>query len=53
MTGNLRKFHIFANSGHQGANPQIRKSVECFKNDHLQLLLMISLSGEPSLEARS
>ena len=53
LTGILVKIHIFADSGHQGANPQKRKSVERFKNDPLQLLLMTFLSGEPSLEIRN
>ena len=52
LTGILVKIHIFADSGHQGANPQKRKSVERFKNDPLQLLLMTFLSGEPSLGFR-
>ena len=52
-TGILVKIHGFANSGHQGANPRKRKSVGCFKNDPLQLLLMTSLSGDPSLEVRN
>ena len=51
-TGILVKIHDFANSGHQGANPRKRKSVGCFKNDPLQLLLLTCLSGEPSLEVR-
>ena len=50
--GILVKIHGFADSGHQGANPQKRKSVGCFKNDPLQLLLMTFLSGEPSLGFR-
>ena len=52
LTGILVKIHIFADSGHQGANPQKRKSVGCFKNDPLQLLLVTFLSGEPSLGFR-
>ena len=32
-TGILVKIHGFVNSGHQGANPQKRKSVGCFKYD--------------------
>ena len=51
-TGILVKIHGFADSGHQGANPQKRKSVGCFKNDALQLLLLTYLSGEPSLGFR-
>ena len=51
-TGILVEIHVFANSGHQGANPRKRKSVGCFKNDPLQLLLMTFLSGEPSLGFR-
>ena len=51
-TGIFVKFHVFANSCHQGANPQKRKSVGYFKNDPLQLLLMTFLSGEPSLGFR-
>ena len=51
-TGILVKIHVFANSGHQGAKPQKRKSVEGFKNDPLQLLLMTFISGEPSLQFR-
>ena len=51
-TGILVKIHGFADSGHQGANPQKTKSVECLKNDPLQLLLLTCLSGEPSLGFR-
>ena len=51
--GVLVKIHGFADSGHQGANPQKRKSVGCFKNNPLQLLLLTCLSGEPSLEVRN
>ena len=51
-TGILVKIQGFANSGHQGVNPRKRKSVGCFKNDPLQLLLMTFLSGEPSLGFR-
>ena len=50
--GILVKIHGFVDSGHQGANPQKRKSVGCSKNDPLQLLLMAFLSGEPSLGFR-
>ena len=52
-TGILVKIHGFADSGHQGANPQKRNSVGGFKYDPLQLLLVTSLSGEPSLEVRN
>ena len=51
-TGILVKIHGFADSGHQGANPQKKKSVGCLKNDPLQLLLLTCLSGEPSLGFR-
>ena len=52
-TGILVKIHGFADSDDQGANPQKRKIVGCFKNDPLQLVLMTFLSGEPSLEVRN
>ena len=48
--GILWKFHIFANSGHQGAFRQVWRCVGCVKISPLQLLLYTFLSGLPNKE---
>ena len=48
----LRKFHDFADSGHQGAFRQVWRCVGCVKISPLQLLLYTFISGSPNEEVR-
>jgi hypothetical protein len=47
------KFHIFANSGHQGAFRQVWRCAGCVKISPLQLLLYTFISGLPNGEVWS